>query len=122
MTFKVMTKDTALLSIPNLGFSKKRCAMLLYAAKSLPPNTNFTLWINNVDMTWACQQPGGRMGDGLQSDSSGKIGFKIYTEFDSASIANVTDNTIKSTTVHLKDGNGVTRSIAKINEMLIPRT
>lgn len=118
MTIKVLSSNAASVSIPNLGFSNKRCIPMVYSAKSLPPNTNFTLWINNVDMTWACKQEGKRMGAGVSSDSSGKIAFQIFSEFEAGGSGPAMT---RATTVVLKDGNGIPKSTSIINELLIPR-
>jgi hypothetical protein len=89
----------------SLPVRKTRAVSMTYEAVSLLPKSNYTFWVNGIDMTWACRQEGRRMGAGLTSDAAGYLKIIFMAEI------NITPSSAdnKSTFYHmmfLKDING----------------
>jgi hypothetical protein len=90
--------------------------MVSYSVPGLKPNSQYKFWFNGVDMTWACRQPGTRMGAGLTSDSTGTLQVMFHSEM-FPEVTNSKANsgtTVQSHTASLTDinGNVVAQSIS----------
>lgn len=57
-----------------------RAVTMPFSVPGLMPNSVFTFWLNNTDMTWATRQSGTKMGAGLTSDIAGKLDFEFLAE------------------------------------------
>jgi hypothetical protein len=65
------TKPSSIISAHQVA--KSRMTTVILNANGLMPNSQYTFWCNGVDMTWACRNPGTKMGTGLYSDMSGSM-------------------------------------------------
>lgn len=57
-----------------------RAVNLPFTIPGLMPNSYFTFWLNNTDMTWATRQTGKKMGQPLLSDERGGVYFEFMAE------------------------------------------
>lgn len=81
MTLWVTSEMSANTLSPNIANLRNvRAVALPFSVNGLMPNSIFTLWLNNTDMTWATRQLGKKMGQTLMSDAKGGINFTFLGE------------------------------------------
>lgn len=57
-----------------------RAVNLPFKVPGLMPNSYFTFWANNIDMTWATRQLGQKIGQRILSDAKGVVYFEFHGE------------------------------------------
>lgn len=57
-----------------------RAVILPFSIPGLMPNSYFTFWLNNTDMTWATRQSGKKMGQPILSNDKGSVFFEYLAE------------------------------------------
>ena len=73
------TSNNALRDIGQVTL-KTRTFNIPFSVVSLLPNSKYTFYCNNVDMSWAVKQNGKKLGYVLISDSKGNLSFTFLYE------------------------------------------
>jgi hypothetical protein len=64
----------------SVGFSKVKAFAIPNVIKGLKANSPYDLYVNKINMDWACQPFGGNLGDPLISDATGTLTFTWFFE------------------------------------------
>lgn len=81
MAIRTVTANTGQTqSALNTVSSRRRTFSMPVNVNGLNPGTQFRLFVNNVDMTWATKQFGKRMGDNLIVGNDGSLNLQFMGE------------------------------------------
>jgi hypothetical protein len=118
MTIWSTTSDAANnSSIPVL---KTRTATITLPVSGLKPRSGYTVWVDGVDVTWACRTPGSRMGSGITTDDYGSATILYMTEIKEGETTSGTVQT-KAHAVEIRDVGGTTRVTTVLRQDLFGR-
>jgi len=112
--------NTAQITSSQLSGEKKRAFLMHFKVPGLNPGNQFTLFVNNQDMSYAARQIGKRMGDDMIVGQDGTLEFQFFGELQSGGVI-ARPNTIRQHLFELRDNLGLTRSLGVVPQLLTGR-
>lgn len=107
-------------NLPNIGQVPMNSVAMPFSVSSMVPNSVYTFWCNDINMTWATRQYGKKIGDTLLSDASGKLSFEFLGEMIKS--PGISSEQTKYYTFQLRDIDGNIKATRVFSYNLIPRT